>query len=77
MYASYEGNRVINCSGIRIEAALQEGDFQTVSRDIEALVSVPDYIVLPTAIYRRPGAEIAPYVRETDIGAYTVLRRQE
>jgi hypothetical protein len=61
----------------RIEAALQEGDFQTASRNIEALVSVPDYIVLPTAIYRRAGRGIAPYVRETDIGAYTVLRRQE
>ncbi|MEE9290716.1 MAG: hypothetical protein V3U99_06840 [Alphaproteobacteria bacterium] len=65
----------------RIEQAFQAKRWDVAAREIEKLVLVPDYIVLPSGVWdtqRRVSAvkaDVLPYAEETRVRDYVILRR--
>ena len=65
----------------RVAEAFQAGWWDVAAHEVTQLVLVPDYIVLPSAIWdtqRRVSAvkiDVLPYAEETRVRDYVILRR--
>ena len=57
----------------RIEQAFQAKRWDVAAREIENLVLVPDYIVLPGAFVHATKDDVAPFVEEARVRDYVIL----